>query len=126
MDSASVVVDSGSDPRAVEVGPRVERERACSIGVLVQSHAEGTGMLALRYFMTHDGLGFPEDMCIEASSWMGLKGSSDGTHENKKVSRWLMTKGSPGRAQHRIFRLAGWCCWYYYDDLSFDAHRASC
>ena len=75
MDSAAVVVDSGSDPRAVEVGPRVERERACSIGVLVQSHAEDTGMLALRYFMTHDGLGFPEDMCIEASSWMGLKGT---------------------------------------------------
>ena len=75
MDSAAVVVDSGSDPRAVEVGQRVERERACSIGVLVQSHTEGTGMLALRYFMTHDGLGFPEDMCIEASSWMGLKGT---------------------------------------------------
>jgi hypothetical protein len=65
VDSAAVVVDSGSDPRAVEVGPRVERERVSSIGVLVPSHTEGTGMLALRYFMAH---GLPEDMCIEASS----------------------------------------------------------
>ena len=48
------------------------------IGLLVQSwaHAEDTGMLALQYFLAHDGLGFPEGMCVESSSWwMGLKGT---------------------------------------------------
>ena len=69
----------------VDSDPRVERsERACLIGVLVQSDPQDTGMFSLQYLTTHDGLGFtehPEGMSIsvvesvEASNWMGLQGT---------------------------------------------------